>query len=251
MIFLKKNLDNILIIVNNFIYIVPLYNKSNIIGNTVELLKSKFNEFNNNAKFLFVENGSTDDSYNKILSLTKSDNRFEIIRSKKGLGAALREGMKHVYENLQTKDSILILTGADLPFGFSDLDNYLGDKTENKYDIYIGSKAHKLSQLKRTFSRKIMSKIFNFLIGLFFRVNTGDTQGTYIINLNNVNLLKLLPTSDNFFATAEICIKAIKSGYKVTEIPITYMELDHDKSTVRVFRDTLKIFSEMLYFKFK
>ena len=51
---------------NNFIYIVPLYNKSNIIGNTVELLKSKFNDSNENAKFLFVENGSTDDSYNKI-----------------------------------------------------------------------------------------------------------------------------------------------------------------------------------------
>ena len=243
--------DKILINVNNFIYIVPLYNKSNIIGNTVELLKSKFNESNENAKFLFVENGSTDDSYNKILSLTKSDNRFEVIRSQKGLGAALREGMKYVYESLQTKDSILILTGADLPFGFSDLDNYLGDKTENKYDIYIGSKAHNLSQIDRTFSRKIMSKVFNFLIRLFFKVNIGDTQGTYVINLNNVNLLKILPTSDNFFATAEICIKAIEFDYKIIEMPITLIGLDKDKSTVKVFRDTLKIFKEMLYFKFK
>ena len=31
----------------------------------------------------------------------------------------------------------------------------------------------------------------------------------------------------------------------------TYMDSDQDKSTVRVFRDTLKIFKEMLYFKFK
>ena len=243
--------DKILINVNNFIYIIPLYNKSNIIGNTVELLKLKFNESNENAKFLFVENGSTDDSYNKILSLTKYDNRFEVIRSKKGLGAALREGMKYVNESLQTKDSILILTGADLPFGFSDLDNYLADKTEKKHDIYIGSKAHNLSQINRTFSRKTMSKIFNFLIRLFFKVNIGDTQGTYVINLNNVNLLKILPTSDNFFATAEICIKAIEFDYKIIEMPITSIESDQDKSTVKVFRDTLKILKEMLYFKFK
>ena len=243
--------DKIFINVNNFIYIIPLYNKSNIVANTVELLKYKFSESNQNAKFLFVENESTDDSYNKILSLVESDNRFEVIRSKKGLGAALRAGMKYVNESLQTKDSTLILTGADLPFGFSDLDYYLGDKTEKKYDIYIGSKAHKLSQIKRTFSRKIMSKIFNFLISLFFKVNIGDTQGTYVINLNNVNLLKILPTSDNFFATAEICIKAIKFGYKVIEIPITYMDSDQDKSTVRVFRDTIKIFKEMIYFRFK
>ena len=234
---------------NNFIFIIPLYNKSKIIGNTVELLKFKFNNSNENAKFLFVENGSTDDSYNKILSLTESDNRFEVIRSNKGLGAALREGMKYVNESLQTKDSILILTGADLPFGFSDLDNYLVDKSAKKYDIYIGSKAHNLSQIKRAFSRKTMSKIFNFLIRLFFKVNIGDTQGTYIINLNNVNLLNILPKSDNFFATAEICIKAIKSGYKVLEIPIIFMELDQDRSTVRVVRDTLEIFKEMINFK--
>ena len=60
--------------------------------------------------------------------------------------------MKYVYESLQTKDSILILTGADLPFGFSDLDNYLGDKTENNRYIYR-FKSYKLSQIERTFSK--------------------------------------------------------------------------------------------------
>ena len=123
----------------------------------------------------FVENGSTDDSYNKILSLTESDNRFEVIRSQK-ISSCVKRRHEVCIRKFINKRLNLILTGADLPFGFSDLDNYLGDKTENKHDIYIGSKAHNLSQIDRTFSRKIMSKVFNFLIRLFFKVNIGDTQ---------------------------------------------------------------------------
>ena len=158
--------------------------------------------------------------------------------------------MNYLNKNFELKNSILILTAADLPFGFSDLDYYFNKPSEQTSDLYIGSKAHKLSQIERSFLRVFLSKVFNFLILIFFRVGIGDTQGTYIINLQNVDLLKIIPKSNSFFATAEICIKAIHSGYKVTEIPIVCEESDID-SSVRVFKDTFKMLQEMLVFKFK
>ena len=106
----------------NSIFLIPLYNKSNTIQYTVEALKNKFENVSSNEKFLFIENESTDNSYEKVLSLTKNDPRFHIIKSKKGFGTAIRTGMNYLNQNFQLKDSILILTAADLPFGFSDLD---------------------------------------------------------------------------------------------------------------------------------
>lgn len=234
----------------NSIFLIPLYNKSNTIQYTVEALKNKFENVSSNEKFLFIENESTDNSYEKVSSLTKNDPRFHIIKSKKGFGTAIRTGMNYLNQNFQLKDSILILTAADLPFGFSDLDYYFNKTPDQTSDLYIGSKAHKLSQIERSFLRVFLSKVFNFLILIFFRVGIGDTQGTYIINLQNVDLLKIIPKSNNFFATAEICIKAIHSGYKVTEIPIVCEESDID-SSVRVFKDTFKMLQEMLVFKFR
>ena len=135
----------------NSIFLIPLYNKSNTIQHTVEALKNKFENVSSNEKFIFIENESTDNSYEKILSLTKKDSRFHVIKSKKGFGTAIRTGMNYLNKNFELKNSILILTAADLPFGFSDLDYYFNKPSEQTSDLYIGSKAHKLSQIERSF----------------------------------------------------------------------------------------------------
>lgn len=106
----------------NSIFLIPLYNKSSSLQQTVEFLKRKFENTDSREKFLFVENGSTDGSYENILSLTEGDSRFHVIKSKKGFGVAIKTGMNYINENFLLKDSILILTASDLPFGFSDLE---------------------------------------------------------------------------------------------------------------------------------
>ena len=50
---------------NNFIYLIPLHNKSRVIEQTVNLLKRKFYNSDISGQFIFIENGSTDDSLKK------------------------------------------------------------------------------------------------------------------------------------------------------------------------------------------
>ena len=88
---------------NNFIYLIPLHNKSRVIEQTVNLLKRKFYNSDISGQFIFIENGSTDDSLKKILSLTKDDPRFTVLSSEKGFGEALKIGMKFVDNNIQKK----------------------------------------------------------------------------------------------------------------------------------------------------
>ena len=47
---------------------------------------------------------------------------------------------------------MVVITGADLPFQF-DIDNYLNEYHIYNSDIYIGSKSHKLSNIKKFFRR--------------------------------------------------------------------------------------------------
>jgi hypothetical protein len=57
---------------------------------------------------IFIGNESTDNSYEKILSLTKNNSRFHVINSKKGFGTAIRTGMNYFYKNFDLKNSINI-----------------------------------------------------------------------------------------------------------------------------------------------
>jgi len=233
----------------NSIFLIPLYNKSSSLQQTVELLKKKFENTDSREKFLFVENGSTDGSYEKILSLTEGDSRFHVIKSKKGFGIAIRTGMNYINENFSLENSLLILTASDLPFGFSDLEYCLELDEVNQCDIYLGSKAHYLSEVERTLTRTILSNIFNTLLKLFFGIRLNDTQGTCLIDLDRVDIAEIIPKSNSFFSTAEICIIASRLGYQIEEIPVIHEKSINDKSTVNIFSDSLNMFKELILFK--
>jgi glycosyltransferase involved in cell wall biosynthesis len=234
---------------NNFIYLIPLHNKSGVIEQTVTLLKHKFQNPDISGQFIFIENGSTDDSLKKILSITKDDPRFIILSSEKGFGEALKIGMIFVDSNIHKKNTMVVITGADLPFQFTDIDNYLNEYHIHNSDIYIGSKSHKLSNIKRSFSRRFISKIFNILLRLLFGVKLMDTQGTFLIDASKVEISKIIPDSKNFFSTAEICIRSVNLGHTITEIPITHIDTPTDTSTVKIFSDTVKIIKDMILLK--
>jgi len=231
------------------IYLIPLYNKENVLENTFKSLKS-FSIDKINIHFLFVENGSNDKSLQKLNKLIKKDDNFSVITSEKGMGIAIKTGMKFINSNFDTKNTLLVITGADLPFGFSDYENCLSDYSYGTVEIFIGSKTHKKTSIDRKISRILFSKIFNILLKLFFKIDIGDTQGTFIIDLDKVDLSRLFPKSYGFFATAEICILAKEENYQISEIPVTQQFLSHDKSTVKIIRDTIFILREMLVFRF-
>ena len=230
------------------LYLIPLYNKESVIEHTIKSLK-KFSIDKPNSHFLIVENGSTDNSLLEVNKLINDDEKFSLIISKKGLGAAIKAGLKHISNNFDTCNSLLIITGADLPFGFSDYENCILQKDYGYTHIFLGSKSHKQTIINRKISRILFSKFFNFLLKILFKIKIGDTQGSFLIDLQNVNINKLIPTSIGFFATAEICIRAIQENYFISEIPVTQQYSIEDKSTVKIFQDTLGILREMFAFK--
>src|SRR5439155_13025857 len=88
--------------------------------------------------------------------------------SAKGLGNALRRGME--VANAQR----IMLTAADLPFGFSDLDEALA--LDPFPDVVVGSKAHPKSSVHVPLQRRVMSRGLWALRRLMFGLDIGDSQ---------------------------------------------------------------------------
>ena len=225
----------------NYIYLIPLYNKSAILEKTINQLDKI-----ENKKVFFIENGSTDDSLEKCKKLIESRKDFNILISKKGFGNALSRGLSEIQDS---ESGILVITGADLPFGFSDI-NYLREELNFKFEVCIGSKAHKDSIIKRSLMRTLSSKVFNTFLKAFFRLRIKDTQGSILLNLQRVSLSNIKIYSENFFSSVELIIKLQRKNYSVKEIPIEIKEDKTNKTTVNVFSDSLIMLLEMLRFKF-
>lgn len=231
------------------VYLIPVYNKERILIDTTTSIFKKFESNPTQFNIVFIENDSEDNSYKALENLSLNNSNISILRSPKGFGNALSKGFDYISKELHGNFDYLIITGADLPFGFTDIDFVLNNHDFIDQEIYIGSKMHKDSSIKRTPTRKIISWVFNRLLNLFFKVNFKDTQGSLIIDLNKTNIQLLKPISSGFFASAEICINAKDFGYKVREIPIELFQSDNDISTVKIFSDSKKVLVELLRFR--
>ncbi|MCD6441857.1 MAG: glycosyltransferase [Candidatus Marinimicrobia bacterium] len=133
--------------------IVPVYNEIENLDRVVDTFKNLFEVALFKCKVLFVDDGSTDGSYEKIVTICRNNSNFEYIKFKEncGLSCAIKAGI----DNIDTE--LIGYIDADLqttPFDFNKLLKYISD-----YDSVIGFRKKR----QDTFSKKIQSKIANYI----------------------------------------------------------------------------------------
>lgn len=209
--------------------ILPLHNKGHIIEKTIDKIYNS-NLFDK-CEVIVIENESTDDSLSKIEKIQKKyDTRLDIkiLKTKKGKGNAIRKAIPEIKYNL------CWITGADLPFGFTDLESAMSDKFS--CDAYLGSKAHKESKIQRKFSRKLFSKIFYLTRKIFLKLKYKDTHGSLIVETIQLQNISKSLIQENFFIDTEIVFRLDKLGLNVVEVPVTLV-FDDRSTTVKPFKD--------------
>ena len=105
---------------------------------------------------------------------------------------------------------------------------------KNGFDISIGSRLLPKSKVvKRPLKREILSRVYNILIHLLFDVHFSDAQCGFKAVTKRV-VKRLIPhIRDNaWFFDSELLIVGEKSGYKIFEEPVYWV--DNPGSTVRV-----------------
>jgi len=145
--------------------VVPLLNEQDNIGPLYEQITQSLTD-KYDYETIFVDDGSSDNSFNILSELQKADNRVRVIRFRKNFGQtpALAAGFAHA------RGDIVVAIDADLQNDPADIPAMV-EKLDEGFDVVSGwrKKRH-----DNAITRLIPSKIANWLIAKITRVKLHD-----------------------------------------------------------------------------
>ena len=215
-------------------YVLPVHNQAHVIATSVERLLARLHAFPG-SEVILVENGSTDASPELCAQLAGAPAAggvaVRVTQSETGMGNALRRGIA-----VATGD-ILVLSAADLPFGFTDLDALLA--ADPRPRLAIGSKAHQRSRTRIPALRRTLSEAFRLLRLAVIGLRVRDSQGTILIDAQLAREIAPRLRCGDFLISTEIAAWGARLGASPVELPITYVATPG--STVSPLGDSVRM----------
>lgn len=212
--------------------VLPVYNEEKELEEHVLRLRDFLNRAFNNFtwQIAIADNASTDKT--AVIGQNLVGRYPEIIffhLQEKGRGRAVKKVWR------ETEADIFAYMDIDLS---TDLKHFppLINSLRNSYDIAIGSRLLPSSVVKgRTIKREVISRVYNILIKMLFMIKFSDAQcGFKAVTKRVVNELIPKIEDNEWFFDSELLIVGEKSGYKIYEEPVTWV--DNPGSTVRVIK---------------
>lgn len=197
--------------------VIPAYNEAGHIVSSIEETARVFDGFGYDWEIIVMDDGSTDDTYEKANTLLTKYPQLIVKRNpvNMGKGRAIKKAMRSI-----SGDYTLFLD-ADMdlhPVQFRTLFDIM---RLDKADIVIGSKLHPNSIVNYRLQRKIISFIYYLLVKVLFNLPCHDTQTG--LKLFKTDALKnVLPRLlvKKFAFDLELLVNAHHLGYKIVEAPI-------------------------------
>jgi glycosyltransferase involved in cell wall biosynthesis len=178
-----------------------------------------------------VDNGSTDRTLSvaKELSRIYPDQVSYLHLGIRGRGRALKTAW------LQSHCEVLSYMDIDLSTGLEAYPILISSIVEGGYDIATGNRLMEGAQTKRSFKREFISRIYNLLIRIIFRVHFSDAQcGFKAISRFAAHTLIPLIQDNEWFFDSELLLIAEKNGFRIKDVPIRWTE-DED-SRVKIMQ---------------
>jgi glycosyltransferase involved in cell wall biosynthesis len=188
--------------------VIPIHNEEPAILPLYDRLTRVLESLNKTYEILFVDDASTDRSFELLANLVETDGRLKVLRLRRNFGqtAALAAGFD------EAQGEIIISLDGDLQHEPEDIPALLG-KIEEGYDIASGWRRNRLDS---AVTRKIPSRIANWLMAKASGVNLRDFGTTFKAYradvLKDVNLYGEL----HRFIPA----LAVLYGARIAEVPI-------------------------------
>jgi dolichyl-phosphate beta-glucosyltransferase len=221
------------------IYLLPVHNEQRVLVANVERLVGHLQRFPDSVVYL-VENGSTDASWRIAQELAAAPRtaggNVPVLAFREpdaGLGFAYHRGLTEAVRAFGPSPSHwAVLTAADLPFGFSDLEAALVAFESSPSRILIGSKAHPESVANTGLKRRVVSSAYRLARRAIVGMQVGDSQGSVFLRLDLASELLPQIESRGFFYSTELCHYAERQGEHIQELPVI-LAANERASTVR------------------
>lgn len=184
--------------------VIPLYNEEESLQELTQQIKSALDKDISNYEVIFIDDGSSDNSYKIIEEINSNDSRFKCIKLRKNYGksAALSIGFR------EAKGDYVITMDADLQDDPREIPEMISI-LEKGYDLVSGWKKVRYDP----FIKKHTSKIFNFVTSKVSGIRLHDFNcGLKAYKKDVVKSLKVYGEMHRYLPAL-----AHLSGFKVTE----------------------------------
>ena len=224
--------------------IIPVYNEEQALPGSIEILQEYLAEnLSNSWRIVIADNASTDGTRAVSESLCERyPGVHYIYLPQKGRGRALRTAW------LDSDADIVSYMDVDLSTDIRHLPELL-EPLESGYDVAIGSRLSRKSNVTRGLKREFVSRTYNLIIRAMFFTGFPDAQcGFKAMTRSAADAIVPRIQNNNWFFDTEMLIIAAKRGYRIKVVPVIWR--DDPTSTVNVVKTAAEDLKGLLRLRF-
>jgi glycosyltransferase involved in cell wall biosynthesis len=223
-------------------FVIPVLNEVESVAPLYERLCDELERLGQSWEVIFVDDGSTDGTFEALRALHERDPRIHIIRFRRNFGKtpALVAGFQ------RARGEIVFTMDADLQDDPAEIGRFL-ERLDEGYDLVSGWKYPRLDPWTKTFP----SRVFNGMVSATTGVKLHDINcGFKAYRRELLDDIKLYGELHRF-----IPVLAHQRGFRVSEIPVTHHPRKFGKSKfgarrfLRGFLDLLMVLFLMTYLR--
>lgn len=224
----------------NISIIIPVFDEGENLESLYTQLKSVLEQIDKTHEIIFVDDGSSDNSFSILERLHQRDRNIKVIQFRKNFGksAALSAGFNYA------RGEIIITMDADLQDDPREIPNFLRKLNEG-YDLVSGWRSPRKDPLSKT----IPSKLFNYLTSAFTGVKVHDFNCGFKAYKDTT--IKDIDLYGELYRYLPVLV--YWRGYKVGEIRVKHRSRIHGQSKYsmeRLFRGTADLVTVLFLTKY-
>jgi glycosyltransferase involved in cell wall biosynthesis len=203
--------------------VVPVQNEAQAVGRLYEELASALDALDRPWEVVFVDDGSTDDSFATLTRLHAATTNVRVVRLRRNFGkaAALAAGFA------QAAGEIVVTIDGDLQDDPAEIPRLLA-KLDEGFDLVSGWKTRRRDPL----ARRTLSRLFNTVTSWTSGVRLHDMNcGLKAYRAEVVQGLRIYGELHRF-----IPVLAHYRGYRIAELPVHHRAREHGRSRYGVER---------------
>lgn len=224
--------------------VFPAYNESKRIHLLKEGLKKYQNPHQLVQEIILVDDGSTDDTFEKLLEIQEEFKQYSVkiieVQQNQGKGNAIKTGV------LAARQPWILCNDADLSYSMEQIDQWVDQfniDLSKKNTVYFGSRelGKQNNEMELFLHRIIIGRIFALLIRFITGITVKDTQCGYKLYSEDV-AQKIFPQvqEKRFAFDVEVHYLLKKEKVNIHLLPVKCIDIEGSK--VNLIRDSWQMF---------